>query len=474
MEYPELVASYTLYKLLTTFFLFCALQLPEIIPLFAGPSTTPSAFYCLTVAVWCVLFALFGRNSRIFERLWYLWVTAGILIVGIILLLVSFFFGSSLGQAGEFLIWVLGMVLATGGYTAIHIEFGRLMGYLGMTYTLVINVGCLLLSLPLLAILLILPLSLQIGVALFSIVVCTAFLFQAFNRENRDKVFQPTEESLSVPVRFMITSFAQGVSVGLLFTVFFCDSIAGFWGEAAAGIIAALCAMIFSLSFRVSFDRLIYRIGFALIGIGCMTWAVSGNSVFLHHLSSFLQLCAYIYLDIVLWSLGSHLIKDRNQPALWVASCPTASLLTGRCLGSLLGSYALRAPYFGTGSINPDVFVATLASCGFMLIALELTSSSNIENGWGFIKLTENPALSSQISACALIAGDFHLTEREHEILTLLAQGKSKKEIAEELFVTTNTVKTHQRNLYAKLDVHSLEELQRFIAHQEGSFKTHS
>ena len=473
-EYPELVAAYAIYKTLTVFFLFCTPPLPELIPSFAGAIATPYAFYCFAIAVWCVLFALFGRNSHVFERVWYLWVTAGILILGIILLLIAFFLESALGQAGEFFVWRIGIFMATGGYAAIHIEFGRLMGYLGMTYTLIINVGCLLISLPLLGLMLLLPLPMQVGVSLFSIIVGVAFLYRAFGKEEREEVFRPTEESLSIPIRFMVTSFAQGVSVGLLFTVFSCSSIEGFWGEAIASVVAAVAALLFGLTFRVSFDRLIYRIGFALIGIGCTIWAVADGSLFLHQLSSFLQLCAYIYLDIILWSLGSHLIKDRNQPALWVASCPSASLLTGRCLGSMLGTYAMSVPLFDISSITPDVFIATLSVCGFLLIALELTSSSNIENGWGFIRLSENPALSSRISACALIAGDFHLTEREHEILTLLAQGKNRKEIAEELFVTVNTVKTHQRNLYAKLDVHSFEELCKFIDHQEGSFKSHS
>ncbi|MRB67725.1 DNA-binding response regulator, partial [Bacillus thuringiensis] len=45
------------------------------------------------------------------------------------------------------------------------------------------------------------------------------------------------------------------------------------------------------------------------------------------------------------------------------------------------------------------------------------------------------------------------LTYREHEILMLIAQGKSNQEIADELFITLKTVKTHVSNILAKLDV---------------------
>lgn len=45
------------------------------------------------------------------------------------------------------------------------------------------------------------------------------------------------------------------------------------------------------------------------------------------------------------------------------------------------------------------------------------------------------------------------LTTRERDVLALIAEGQSNKEIARSLNVSPNTVKTHVTNLYAKLDV---------------------
>ena len=45
------------------------------------------------------------------------------------------------------------------------------------------------------------------------------------------------------------------------------------------------------------------------------------------------------------------------------------------------------------------------------------------------------------------------ISERERDVLTLLAAGHSNQEIADRLFVSPNTVKTHLQNLYQKLDV---------------------
>ncbi len=53
---------------------------------------------------------------------------------------------------------------------------------------------------------------------------------------------------------------------------------------------------------------------------------------------------------------------------------------------------------------------------------------------------------------------DYDLTEREREVLTLLCQGKSYKVIAETLFISSNTVNYHLKNIYAKLHVNSKAE----------------
>src|SRR5690606_3554180 len=47
------------------------------------------------------------------------------------------------------------------------------------------------------------------------------------------------------------------------------------------------------------------------------------------------------------------------------------------------------------------------------------------------------------------------LTKRETEILEQIATGKSRKRIAEELFIDLETVKSHIKNIYHKLNVHS-------------------
>ncbi len=49
----------------------------------------------------------------------------------------------------------------------------------------------------------------------------------------------------------------------------------------------------------------------------------------------------------------------------------------------------------------------------------------------------------------------YGLSDREKEILQHLVQGKSKKEIAADLFLSPHTIDSHLRNIYAKLHVHN-------------------
>jgi len=58
--------------------------------------------------------------------------------------------------------------------------------------------------------------------------------------------------------------------------------------------------------------------------------------------------------------------------------------------------------------------------------------------------------------------GSGRLTAREREVLQLLAEGKSSKEIGVTLGMTTKTAQTHREHIRAKLHLHSMSELVRY------------
>jgi len=59
------------------------------------------------------------------------------------------------------------------------------------------------------------------------------------------------------------------------------------------------------------------------------------------------------------------------------------------------------------------------------------------------------------------------LSNREREVLQLLAEGKTTKQIAADLYVSVKTIETHRINIMKKLDIHNLADLIKF-AIREG------
>ena len=80
------------------------------------------------------------------------------------------------------------------------------------------------------------------------------------------------------------------------------------------------------------------------------------------------------------------------------------------------------------------------------------------------IELTSAPAAPNETEEiCRLISEEFRLSEREHEVLRLLARGNSANGIATKLVISPHTVNTHIRHIYDKVGIHKRSELIDYI-----------
>jgi DNA-binding NarL/FixJ family response regulator len=64
-------------------------------------------------------------------------------------------------------------------------------------------------------------------------------------------------------------------------------------------------------------------------------------------------------------------------------------------------------------------------------------------------------------------ADALRLTSRQREIVQLLAEGKSSKEVATVLAISVKTVETHRVNIMRRLDCHSVTELVRYAVRNQ-------
>lgn len=160
-------------------------------------------------------------------------------------------------------------------------------------------------------------------------------------------------------------------------------------------------------------------------------------------------------------------MASRNKiNAVYVVACAQAFMATGMMLGAGAGHAAN-----GIAVSSEAATLAFLAALLFLFIVfcfvwLRHASFERIIYGIQPVKPLvvadqdrETREKASIEDRCAQLAARRGLTKRETEILAMLARGRNGKFIEEHYVVSYNTVKTHVKHIYMKLDVHSQQEL---------------
>ncbi len=124
-------------------------------------------------------------------------------------------------------------------------------------------------------------------------------------------------------------------------------------------------------------------------------------------------------------------------------------------------------------TMHADCFYAVEAlkasALGFMLkeesFDMLIDAIHAVAAGNMFVSPTlETPVLKEFVGLArqATDSGGNILTDREREILQLVAEGLTNLEISEKLCISSSTVDTHRKNIMAKLDIHSVAGLVKY------------
>ncbi len=114
-----------------------------------------------------------------------------------------------------------------------------------------------------------------------------------------------------------------------------------------------------------------------------------------------------------------------------------------------------------------DLYEAVKAGAtGYLLKEISIEEVANairaVTTGQSLISPSMASKLLSEFNNLAKVAQQKvlapRLTDRELQVLKLVAQGLSNREVAEQLFISENTVKNHVRNILEKLHLHSRME----------------
>ena len=117
-----------------------------------------------------------------------------------------------------------------------------------------------------------------------------------------------------------------------------------------------------------------------------------------------------------------------------------------------------------TGYLLKEISIEEVANA----IRAVVTGQSLISPSMASKLLNEFNNLAKQAQQKVLVP---KLTERELQVLKLVAQGMSNREVAEDLFISENTVKNHVRNILEKLHLHSRVEA-AIYAHRQHLIPT--
>lgn len=159
--------------------------------------------------------------------------------------------------------------------------------------------------------------------------------------------------------------------------------------------------------------------------------------------------------------LGTGGIVYAGSSFLWVALGPHiadmgGAIVTLAAYGGVMALmwYTYRETRLrsdeGTGSVSPEAATGTA----------ELRTVEQDEGG--------NRITDSIAERCDILSTRYHLTRRESEVLYLLAQGRTRTFIQEELVLSVSTVKTHISHIYTKLGVHDRQGIMDLVLESDS------
>lgn len=359
-----------------------------------------------------------------------------------------------------------GALLMGAGTSCFHMEWGRVLGALGSRKTILHGIVGTVLAAVFLVLITSFSATFLWIIAFFIPILGMRFLVD--ESKSMPGLYPKIEDvRLNVPRRFLATSFTQGLSFGIVQTILLTgdyevpvELLAG-----SSFAISAMALFVCALFFRMDFNQLIYQIGFLVMALGYLLMSVVAPD-FIGAL--LVHLTGYRFVDIMMWALCVYLIKQRGLPTNWVFAITTCFLLLGQLVGSLVGSAAIAL--FSLGGQGAHLLSVVMVFV-ILSLALVLSDRKNLRTGWGMVRPgdAEEPAGDFEMG-CELVSRQYGLTAREGEVLLLLAKGRNRAYICTALTLSRETVKTHIRNIYRKMGIHSQEEVFAAVEAEQKSY----
>lgn len=176
----------------------------------------------------------------------------------------------------------------------------------------------------------------------------------------------------------------------------------------------------------------------------------------------------WLISDVISWCIIANVVHQTKLPALILYGASEAVIGFASLLGVAIGFTFSGFIETGGVAIMALALVAVYLLSTIVLFVLKDRSiadySADREDGdaseGGFRKNGPTYIVEDRVERrCREISKQAQLTPRESDILGCLAQGRSTQYMAEKFTVSENTVKSHVKNVYQKLGVHSKQDV---------------
>ena len=209
----------------------------------------------------------------------------------------------------------------------------------------------------------------------------------------------------------------------------------------------------------------LFMLAFALVLAGFLLVLVDSSPT--ASAASALLIDGYTCFELLMWFALCAVAARNPLDAIPAISWGSIANYLGVFAGALLGIATEVA--FGSNRMAAHLVVAAIvvAIVLYTVATIKRFSFDTTIEGISPVpaEVTVHPVDRFE-EHCAQVAAERGLTQREGEIMRLLARGNNARRIQEELTISHNTVKYHARNLYAKLNVHSQQELIDLLARE--------
>ena len=173
-------------------------------------------------------------------------------------------------------------------------------------------------------------------------------------------------------------------------------------------------------------------------------------------------MCFYLLTWFALCAVATRSAADAIPAICWGSAANYLGILAGAIITDVLAG--VSDPAFAVKLVIAAVLTFTAAYVTATQRSTSLDATiDGIEPDTSSVEVRYIDRLDAR---CEQVAEQAGLTQREREMLALLARGNNAQHIQEELSISHNTVKYHARNVYRKLDVHSQQELIDLLAEE--------